>query len=113
MEAIWKNIKGSGKKYSVSNTGLVRNNKTGKLIKGSYNHDGYNIVGLRFIKGVRVFYSVHRLVANAFIRNHKNKPEVNHKDLDKSNNNASNLEWVNHKENGHHYMITSRILKVA
>lgn len=47
-------------------------------------------------------YQIHRLVASAFIPNIFNKPEVNHKDFNKHNNNVSNLEWVTSLENVRH-----------
>lgn len=59
---------------------------------------GYLFVGFR-IDGKIVTKSVHRLVAQTFISNPDNLPEVNHKDCDKTNNGVSNLEWVTHAEN--------------
>lgn len=59
---------------------------------------GYHIVCLH-LNGKKKLTKVHRLVAQAFIPNPNNKPQVNHKDLDKTNNNVDNLEWVTGYEN--------------
>lgn len=64
-----------------------------------YKHPvGYLTVGL-WKNGERERHLVHRLVAQSFLPNPNNLPEVNHKDLDKSNNRVSNLEWVSREGN--------------
>lgn len=69
--------------------------------------NGYKQVQL--IEGnCRIFVYVHRIVAVAFLKNPHGKNEVNHKDLDKTNNHYSNLEWVTRKENMRHYKINKK-----
>ena len=62
------------------------------------NNTGYMSVRLK-INGVGVHYSVHRLVALAFLENPNNYKEVNHKDENPLNNELSNLEWCDHNYN--------------
>lgn len=65
-------------------------------------HNGYYQCSLIKSNGERTFRKVHRIVAEAYITNPDNKPQVNHKDLDKSNNSVSNLEWNTQTENMRH-----------
>lgn len=87
-------------KYSISNIGLVRNDKNDKILKTNFSH-GYERVGL-MIDGTQRTYFIHRLVAKAFIPNPENKPEVNHINGDKSCNYDFNLEWCTRTENQIH-----------
>lgn len=73
----------------------------GKRVPTQLNGDGYECVTLRTSVGRKTF-RVHRLVAIRYIKNKDSKPEVNHKDGIKTNNNLSNLEWVTHSENIKH-----------
>jgi hypothetical protein len=86
--------------YEVSNLGNVRNKKTGRILK-SCNKIGYCIIGLCIHSKIKTF-SVHRLVAEAFIPNPEKKAHVNHKDKNKLNNNVKNLEWNTPLENNIH-----------
>lgn len=101
---IWKDIKGYEGLYQVSNYGRVkslpRNNtiKQPRILKNGYSHKGYCIVALSKNNNRRS-YRVHRLVAQAFIPNPNNLPEVNHIDENKLNNNINNLEWCDSKYN--------------
>lgn len=79
--------------YLVSNNGEVKNKKTGRILRGSYDKDGYLHVTLRLGLEKYKTPSIHRLVAEAFIPNPDNLPQVNHKDENKTNNNIENLEW--------------------
>ena len=87
-EEIWKDIEGLEGEYAISNKGNVKNLKTGRILGERYGNHGYRFVNL---KGKE--YTVHRLVALAFIPNPNNLPQVNHIDEKKNNNNVSNLEW--------------------
>lgn len=92
------------KNYEVSSFGKVRNKKTGRILKPSCN-GGYMGVGFSFGK-IQKSLRVHRLVALAFIENPENKPHVNHKDKNRSNNNVDNLEWCTALENNIHKSCT-------
>lgn len=99
MEEIWRPTQ-DYPNYEVSNTGLVRNLKTNRMMKLN-NKGGYQEISLRNnIK--RTSFKVHRLVAIAFIDNPLNKSDVNHKDKNKLNNHVDNLEWVTRQENNIH-----------
>lgn len=98
MIEIWKPI--FNNQYYVSNIGRVKSIKGNKILKLQL-REGYFRIGLHS-NSVSKYFSVHRLVAQTFIPNPDNKPEVNHIDGDKKNNNTNNLEWVTSKENTRH-----------
>lgn len=104
----WKNIDWTCGKYSVSDKGTVRNNITGKLIKATPYANGYLGVNL-YLDGKNKRTRVHRLVAEAFVPNPMFAPHVNHKDENKTNNAAKNLEWCTPKENNNYGSRTKRI----
>lgn len=107
MIEIWKDIPGYEGLYQISNYGNVRsmnyNKKVGNIkeLKPNTTRDGYLEVHISK-DSKRRYFLIHRLVAQAFIDNPDNKPQVNHIDGDKSNNNVSNLEWVTNGENQRH-----------
>ena len=90
--------------YTISTEGVVKNNK-GKVIKPFLNNKGYVMVHL-YKNRKATSELVHRLVAKVFIPNPENKSEVNHKDENKLNNKAGNLEWVTRRENVNHSINT-------
>ena len=111
MIEFWKDIKGYEGFYQVSNLGRVKSlsrsiyyskgytvYRKGKIKKPSFDKNGYPQIGL-CKNGTVITRKIHRLVAEAFIPNPENKPEINHKDENKTNNYVDNLEWVTEKEN--------------
>lgn len=94
----WRAVPGYEGLYEVSNMGNVRNVRRNTLLKLSKNNNEYIRVCL-CKNCIRTLLSVHRLVAQAFIPNPNNLPQVNHKDEDKTNNNVDNLEWCTAKYN--------------
>ena len=100
MEVQWKQI--AGFNYCVSNIGQVFSMHTNKMLKPNISRNGYVYVVLSD-GGKLTTKKIHRLVAEAFIPNPNNLPQVNHVDGNKSNNAAINLEWVTAKENVEHF----------
>lgn len=111
MQEIWKDIVGYENLYLISNYGrlksinkfiVLRNGELRKLkeriMKPSITEYGYIRYALTK-NSKRVLFRAHRLVAEAFIPNPENKPEVNHKFGDKLDNRVSQLEWATASEN--------------
>ena len=82
--------------YSISDTGIVTNEKTGRILKPNNNGKGYLYIRLGY-KSPNLY--IHKLVAEAFISNPENLPEIDHINTVKSDNSVSNLRWCSHKEN--------------
>lgn len=113
MEEIWKDIEGYVGFYQISNLGnvksleriVIRNGiaqkRKERIMSKRKNDDGYYIAKLNLNK-ISKSISIHRLVAQAFIPNPLNLPEVNHKDCNRTNNCVNNLEWCTHTDNIQH-----------
>lgn len=117
MKENWKPIEGFNGLYWISDRGRVKSysistraSEEGYLMSPSKNSNGYLHLNLTDPQGHVKTYKVHRLVAQAFIPNPGNKPQVNHKDEDKENNYADNLEWVTAKENVNYGTRTDRMV---
>ena len=101
MNEAWKSVVGFEGLYEVASCGVIRNAKTGRWLTPSVKDDGY--MSVKLYRSNKPFNkAVHRIVAEAYISNPENKPQVNHKDLNKKNNDVSNLEWVTQAENQSH-----------
>lgn len=101
LTEIWEPIIGFEGIYSVSNLGIVKRVSKERVLKNCISTGGYYQVGL-FKNGLGKMYYTHRLVALHFIPNPENKQQINHKDCNKGNNNALNLEWATPKDNISH-----------
>lgn len=100
MEEVWK-VVDDLPRYEISSLGGLRNRETGRILKTHISTLGYEQVNLTY-EGQKYFRTIHRLVAEGFIPNPENKPEVNHIDENKTNNMVDNLEWCTRKENINH-----------
>ena len=107
MQEIWKDIKGFEGLYQISNLGRVKSVARyseqnhflpEKILSICHAIAGYTDVSL-YKDGKRYHKKPHRLVAEAFIPNPNNLPEVDHIDTNKDNNCVDNLRWVTHSEN--------------
>ena len=118
----WVDIKGYEGVYQVSNFGRIRsldryvktkirhNNcakRKGKILKTIPHHNGYLFVSLSK-KNKPKLYAVHRLVAEAFIPNNDNKPQIDHINTITSDNNVNNLRWVTASENSQNSITKQR-----
>lgn len=109
---IWKDVVGFEGLYKISNYGRIiacerkiHREKYGsytipqKFLKPTYDKDNYLKTAFRNREGERFYFRVHRVVAEAFLPNENNLPEINHKDGVKDNNYVGNLEWCTTKYN--------------
>ena len=93
-----KDIVGYEGLYAVTSCGKVWGYKRQKFLKPQTDKNGYLRVGLHKDGKTKKYY-IHRLVAEAYIPNPDNLPQVNHKDENKENNCLQNLEWCDPKYN--------------
>lgn len=100
MKEQWKDI-ADFDNYEVSDLGNVRNKTTGKILK-PLKKNGYLYVDL-YNNGDSKHKYIHRLVANSFIPNPLNLPQVNHKDCNRANNNVDNVEWCSAQYNNEYF----------
>ena len=105
MTEEWRKVSGFEKCYEVSSLGRLRNIRTGKILRSKELRGGY-VVDILCDNNRRKTVRRHRLVAEAFIPNPDNKPEINHKNGNKADNAISNLEWATHRENTDHSWAT-------
>ena len=113
---VWKDVAGYEGVYQVSNKGNVRSVARkdsigrkcgGRMLKPGYDKDGYLRVNI-YKNGKQKTRFIHRLVAGAFVPNPNGYSEINHRDENKVNNYANNLEWCTRECNVNHGTLIER-----
>lgn len=124
----WRNIKGLEHLYKISNYGEVKAKRRvvydivdgerqpvyvtkERLMKPFDNGNGYLVITLSIDDGSRKNFYIHRLVAEAFLPNPDNLPQVNHLDYDRKNNRVTNLEWCSALENARYSLCNQPIIR--
>ena len=120
----WRGVVGYEGRYQISSMGRVKslartcNTKGGskrtvkeRILKPCDNGRGYLYISLSDGTGEHKRHYIHRLVGEAFVPNPLENEDVNHKDENPSNNHASNLEWITHKENLNYGTRNERVAK--
>lgn len=104
QKEIWKDIPGSNGNYQASNLGRIKSFKINPngYIMSLKNSKGWYLSCILLINNERTTTRIHRAVAKLFVPNPNNKPHVNHKNMNKQDNRAVNLEWTTPKENNDH-----------
>lgn len=120
VKEVWKPVKGFEGFYEISNYGRVKSKERyvlcknkptkikGKILKFGINSSGYCFV-IMVKDNIRKMHLVHRLVAEHFIPNVNNLPQINHIDENKENNHVSNLEWCTAKYNVNYGMRSQKV----
>lgn len=119
MNEIWQDIPGSEGFYQASTLGRIRSVdrqihnyiKPGRVLKPQHHTSGYFSVNI-YLNGNNVKHAyIHRLVALTFVPNPNQYEQVNHKDFNKKNNIADNLEWVSPHQNILHFRQSKMAIK--
>jgi len=123
QKEIWKDVKGYEGLYQVSNLGKVKSldrhvsvRDFKRFYKGRYiseNRGGFYSVADLYKNGVVKKVTFHRLVLSVFTPNPENKPYINHKDMNKRNNNVNNLEWCTPLENSRHAVENGAYIRIV
>lgn len=118
QEEIWKDIPGYEGRYKVSSLGRIKSLKRmvnfaghereveEKIREGVKSRNGYWRITLSKDYKNKT-YTIHSIVAKAFIPNPENLPCINHINSDKDDNSVANLEWISHKNNTRHYYLNT------
>jgi hypothetical protein len=99
-----KDVVGFEEQYSITEDGMIWSHKRGRWMSVYYTKTGYKRVTLRDFNNLNKARSflVHRLVAQSYIPNPEQKPEVNHVNCKRDDNRVENLEWATRSENNQH-----------